>query len=206
VHWGTSSVPYVPLSGLRRKSFGGWPCGTSLQDTASLSMIAVCGSTGPDTEPEPPQTAIMETVSGYMRSTRPPTLKDLRHGPLRVPKCIGSCSNLAEPDYTNIDLGRPRLLDLEIWRCSTTFGDLENRQRRLGTSPRLPLPATRRLRAPLPTPLNEHIVTTQMITSGDRLNTQHRLPSKSRLSRPQRRDVVHIRRSQLPNDCRSLRP
>src|SRR5215470_20206759 len=31
----------------------GWPCGTSLQDTASLSMIAVCGSTGPDTEPEP---------------------------------------------------------------------------------------------------------------------------------------------------------
>src|SRR5262250_2084583 len=40
----------------------GWPSGTSLKDTAPLSMIAVCGSTGPDTEPEPPQTAIMETV------------------------------------------------------------------------------------------------------------------------------------------------
>src|SRR5262250_3326353 len=64
-----------------------------------LSMIAVCGSTGPDTEPEPPQTAIMETVSGYLPSTRPLTPKDLRHGQLRVPKCIGSCSNLAEPDY-----------------------------------------------------------------------------------------------------------
>jgi len=94
------SVPYVPLSGLRRKSFGGWPCGTSLQDTAPPSMIAVCGSTGPDTEPEPPQTAIMETAGGYLAfnpTSNPP--KDLRNGQLRVPKCIGSCSNLAEPDY-----------------------------------------------------------------------------------------------------------
>jgi len=29
-------------------------------------MIAVCGSTDPDTEPKPPQTAIMETVGGYL--------------------------------------------------------------------------------------------------------------------------------------------
>src|SRR5262249_24319863 len=43
----------------------------SPQDTAPLPMIAVCGSTGPDTEPEPPQTAIMETVGGYLPSTRP---------------------------------------------------------------------------------------------------------------------------------------
>jgi len=27
-------------------------------------MIAVCGSTGPDTEPKPPQTTIMETAGG----------------------------------------------------------------------------------------------------------------------------------------------
>ena len=65
---------------------------------APLSMIAVCGSTGPDTEPEPPQTAIMETAGGHLPSTRPPTPKDLRHGQLRVSKCIGPCSYLAEPD------------------------------------------------------------------------------------------------------------
>ena len=34
-------------------------------------MIAVCGSTGPDTEPEPPQTAIMETVGGYLPHAYP---------------------------------------------------------------------------------------------------------------------------------------
>src|SRR5262249_48185631 len=66
----------------------GWPCGTSLQATVPLSMIAVCGSTGPDTEPEPPQTAIMETVGGYLPSTRPLTPEGFttRTARVRVPK------------------------------------------------------------------------------------------------------------------------
>jgi len=52
--------PYVPLSGLRRTSFGVGHAARRCKTPAPLSMIAVCGSTGPDTEPEPPQTAIMK--------------------------------------------------------------------------------------------------------------------------------------------------
>jgi len=87
-------------------SSSGWPYGTSLQDTAPLSMIAVCGSIGPDTEPEPPQTAIMETVCGYSPSTWPLPPKDLQHGQLRGSKrhrimqqSSGTTTNLALLEY-----------------------------------------------------------------------------------------------------------
>src|SRR5262250_181312 len=75
------------LSGLRRKSLGVGHAARRYK-TRPLPMITVCGSTGPDTEPEPPQTAIMETVGGYPPSTRPLTPKGIRRGQLRSPSAL----------------------------------------------------------------------------------------------------------------------